>query len=166
MMKQQGIQARGKRKFVVTTDSKHNLPIAPNLLQRNFTTMAPKQVWTGDITYIQTNEGWLYLAVVLDLFNQQVVGFSMQNHMRASLVADALRMAWFRRKPNKAKPLIFHSDRGSQYCRETYQIELTKFNIKPSMSRRGDCWENAPTESLWGELKGWQTAWQTICNKA
>ena len=153
MMKQHGIQARGKRKFVVTTDSKHNLPIAPNLLQRNFTTMAPNQVWTGDITYIQTDEGWLYLAVVLDLFNRQVVGFSMQNPMRTSLVADALRMAWFRRKPNKAKPLIFHSDRGSQYCSETYQIELTKFNIKPSMSRKGDCWDNAPTESLWGSLK-------------
>ena len=92
MMKQYGIQARGKLKFVVTTDSKHNLPIAPNLLQRNFTTMAPNQVLTGDITYIQTDEGWLYLAVVLDLFNRQVVGFSMQKHMRSSLVTDALRI--------------------------------------------------------------------------
>lgn len=153
MMKHLGIQARGKRKFVVTTDSKHNLPIAPNLLQRNFATTAPNQVWTGDITYIQTDEGWLYLAVVLDLFNRQVVGFSMQKHMRTSLVSDALRMAWFRRKPSKTQPLIFHSDRGSQYCSEGYQSELKRFNIQPSMSRKGDCWDNAPTESLWGSLK-------------
>ncbi len=153
LMKAHGIQARGKRKFVVTTDSKHNLPIAPNLLQRNFTTTAPNQVWTGDITYIQTDEGWLYLAVVLDLFNRQVVGFSMQQHMRTSLVSDALRMAWFRRKPNKSDSLIFHSDRGSQYCSEAYQSELKRFNIKSSMSRKGDCWDNAPTESLWGSLK-------------
>lgn len=153
MMKQHGIQARGKRKFVVTTDSKHNLPIAPNLLQRNFTTTAPNQVWTGDITYIQTDEGWLYLAVVLDLFNRQVVGFSMQKHMRSSLVTDALCMAWFRRKLNNAQTPIFHSDRGSQYCSELYQAELKRFNIQPSMSRKGDCWDNAPTESLWGSLK-------------
>lgn len=153
MMKQHGIQARGKRKFVVTTDSKHSLPIAPNLLQRNFTATAPNQIWTGDITYIQTDEGWLYLAVVLDLFNRQVVGFSMQKHMRSSLVTDALRMAWFRRKPNKDDSLIFHSDRGSQYCSEAYQTELQRFNIQPSMSRKGDCWDNAPTESLWGSLK-------------
>ena len=122
-------------------------------MQRNFTTAAPNQVWTGDITYIQTDEGWLYLAVVLDLFNRQVVGFSMQKNMRSSLVTDALRMAWFRRKPNKTDSLIFHSDRGSQYCSEAYQAELTRFNIKPSMSRKGDCWDNAPTESLWGSLK-------------
>lgn len=153
MMKHFGIQARGKRKFVVTTDSKHNLPIAPNLLQRNFTTIAPNQVWTGDITYIQTDEGWLYLAVVLDLFNRQVVGFSMQKHLRSSLVRDALRMAWFRRKPSKMQALIFHSDRGSQYCSEAYQAELKHFNIQSSMSRKGDCWDNAPTESLWGSLK-------------
>jgi len=153
LMQQYHIQARGKRKFVVTTDSKHNLPIAPNLLQRNFTTVSPNQVWTGDITYIQTGEGWLYLAVVLDLFSRQVVGFSMQPHMRSSLVTDALRMAWFRRKPLKSSGLIFHSDRGSQYCSEAYQAELTRFGIQSSMSRKGDCWDNAPTESLWGSLK-------------
>jgi transposase InsO family protein len=112
MMKEHGIKARGKRKFVVTTDSKHSLPIAPNLLQRNFTATAPNQVWTGDITYIATDEGWLYLAVVLDLFNRQVVGWSMQPHMHSSLVTDALRMAWFRRAPEAG--VIFHSDRGSQ----------------------------------------------------
>lgn len=153
MMKQNGIQARGKRKFVVTTDSRHNLPVKPNLLQRDFTTAAPNQVWTGDITYIQTGEGWLYLAIVLDLFSRQVVGFSMQPHMRTSLVTDALRMAWFRRKPVKSSGLIFHSDRGSQYCSEVYQTELTRFGMQSSMSRKGDCWDNAPTESLWGRLK-------------
>lgn len=93
------------------------------------------------------------MAVVLDLFNRQVVGFSMQKHMRSSLVSDALRMAWFRRKPNKAQVLIFHSDRGSQYCSEVYQAELKRFNIQSSMSRKGDCWDNAPTESLCGSLK-------------
>jgi putative transposase len=111
LMKQHGIKARGKRKFVVTTDSKHNLPIAPNLLNRNFQPDAPNCVWTSDITYIQTDEGWLYLAVVLDLYSRQVVGWSMQPHMQTSLVTDALRMAWFRRRPEPG--LIFHSDRGS-----------------------------------------------------
>ena len=112
MMQEHGIKARGKRKFVVTTDSKHKLPIAENLLQRNFTAAAPNQVWTGDITYIATDEGWLYLAVVLDLFSRQVVGWSMQAHMQSSLVTDALRMAWFRRAPDDG--VVFHSDRGSQ----------------------------------------------------
>ena len=153
LMKAYGIQARGKRKFVVTTDSKHHLPIAPNLLQRNFTKTVPNQVWRGDITYIQTDEGWFYLTDVLDLCNRQVVGFSMQKHMCNSLVTDALRMAWFRRKPNKTDSLIFHSDRGSQHYSESYQTELKRFNIKPSMSRKGDCWDNATTESLWGNLK-------------
>ncbi len=110
MMQEHGIKARGKRKFVVTTDSKHKLPIAANLLQRNFTAAAPNQVWTGDITYIATDEGWLYLAVVLDLFSRQVVGWSMQPHMQSSLVTDALRMAWFRRAPEKG--VVFHSDRA------------------------------------------------------
>ena len=135
--------------------------------QRNFNPAAPNQVWTGDITYIATDEGWLYLAAVLDLHSRQVVGFSMQSHMRANIVIDALRMAWFRRQPSKDSGLIFHSDRGSQYCSDVYQAELAGFGIKSSMSRKGDCWElalsrhlseaqsshNAPTESLWGSLK-------------
>ena len=121
--------------------------------QRNFNPAAPNQVWTGDITYIATDEGWLYLAAVLDLHSRQVVGFSMQSHMRANIVIDALRMAWFRRKPSKDSGLIFHSDRGSQYCSYVYQAELAGFGIKSSMSKKGDCWDNAPTESLWGSLK-------------
>lgn len=150
-MKQHGIKARGKRNFVVTTDSKHDLPIAPNLLNRNFQPDAPNCVWTSDITYIQTDEGWLYLAVVLDLYSRQVVGWSMQPHMQTSPVADALRMAWFRRR---AEPgLISHSDRGSQYCSYVYQQTLAEYGMQSSMSRKGNCWDNAPTESLWGSLK-------------
>lgn len=151
LMKLHGIKARGKRKFVVTTDSKHNLPIAPNILDRNFQPVQPNAVWTGDITYIQTDEGWLYLAVVIDLYSRQVVGWSMQPHMQASLVADALRMAWFRRRPEPG--LIYHSDRGSQYCSHAFQRILVKYGMQSSMSRKGNCWDNAPTESLWGSLK-------------
>ena len=151
LMKQHGIKARGKRKFVVTTDSKHNLPIAPNLLNRNFQPDAPNSVWTSDITYIQTDEGWLYLVVVLDLYSRHVVGWSMQPHMQTSLVTDALRMAWFRRRPEPG--LIFHSDRGSQYCSHAFQNTLAEYGMKSSMSGKGNCWDNAPTESLWGSLK-------------
>ena len=158
LMKQHGIRARGKRKFVVTTDSKHNLPIAPNLLNRDFQPAQPNAVWAGDITYIQTDEGWLYLAAVIDLYSRQVVGWSMQPHI-ASLVTDALRMAWFRRRPERG--VIFHSDRGSQYCGHVFQQALGEYGMQSSMSRKGNCWEceayplgcNAPTESLWGSLK-------------
>lgn len=151
LMKQHGIKARGKRKFVVTTDSKHDLPIAPNLLNRNFQPDAPNCVWTSDITYIQTDEGWLYLAIILDLYSRQVIGWSMQPHMQTSLVSDALRMAWFRRRP--ASGLIFHSDRGTQYCSQAFQQSLVEYEMQSSMSRKGNCWDNAPTESLWGSLK-------------
>jgi putative transposase len=151
LMKLHGIKARGKRKFVVTTDSKHNLPIAPNLLNRDFQPAQPNAVWTSDITYIQTDEGWLYLAAVIDLYSRQVVGWSMQPHMQTSLVTDALRMAWFRRRPEPG--LIFHSDRGSQYCSHAFQQTLSEYGMQSSMSRKGNCWDNAPTESLWGSLK-------------
>jgi transposase InsO family protein len=151
LMKLHGIKARGKRKYVVTTDSKHNLPIAPNLLNRNFQPAQPNAVWTSDITYIQTDEGWLYLAAVIDLYSRQVVGWSMQPHMQTSLVTDALRMAWFRRRPEAG--LIFHSDRGSQYCSHSFQQTLNEYGMQSSMSRKGNCWDNAPTESLWGSLK-------------
>ena len=151
LMQRHGIQAKGKRKFVVTTDSEHSLPLAPNLLQRDFTAEAPNEKWTSDITYIETAEGWLYLAAILDLHSRQVVGWSMQPHMQTSLIADALRMAWFRRKP--APGLILHSDRGSQYCSREFQAALSGYGMRSSMSRKGDCWDNAPTESLWGRLK-------------
>ncbi|WP_197339992.1 IS3 family transposase [Ralstonia solanacearum] len=151
LMAQHGIQARHKRKYIATTNSNHGLPVAPNLLERNFTATAPNQVWTTDITYVPTAEGWLYLAVIIDLFSRQVVGWSMQPHMKAELVTDALRMAWFRRRP--AAGVIVHSDRGSQYCSGLFQGALRAYGMRSSMSRRGDCWDNAPTESLWGSLK-------------
>jgi transposase InsO family protein len=151
MMKSLGLQARGKRRFKATTNSAHDLPIAPNLLARNFTVDAPNKVWTGDITYIWTDEGWLYLAVVIDLFNRQVVGFAMGERMTRTLVMDALRMAWFRRHP--APGLIFHSDRGSQYASNDYRQLLREFKMESSMSRKGDCWDNAVTETLFGSLK-------------
>ena len=140
-----------KRKCVVTTDSRHSLPVAPDLVQRRFNPEAPNQLWSGDITYIQTDEGWLYLAAVIDLFNRQVVGWSLQPHMQAGLVKDALAMAWWRRRPPPR--VIFHSDRGSQYCSHEVQRALKDWGIRSSMSRKGNCWDNAPTESFWGRLK-------------
>lgn len=141
LMQQHGIKARGRRKFVVTTDSKHNLPIAPDLLQRDFAADGPNAKWTSDITYIATDEGWLYLAAFIDLHSRMIVGWSMQPHMRASLVTDALRMAWFRRRPPPG--LIVHTDRGSQYCSDEFQKALTGYGMRSSMSRKGDCWDNA-----------------------
>ena len=151
LMALHGIKGRAKKKYKATTDSKHNLPVAPNLLARQFTVSAPNRVWTSDITYIDTGEGWLYLAVVLDLFSRQIVGWSMQPRMKKELVIDALRMAWFRRHPEKG--LVLHSDRGSQYCSHEFQTVLSAYGMRSSMSRKGDCWDNAPTESLWGSLK-------------
>ncbi len=116
-MQVHGIQARGKRRFrVMTTDSRHDLPIAPNLLDRNFTVAEPNTAWAGDVTYIATEEGWLYLAVVIDLVSRQVVGWSMRPDMRSNLVVDTLEMAWYQRRPDRKAGLIFHSDRGSQYA--------------------------------------------------
>ena len=154
LMQQHGIQARGKRRFrVTTTDSRHNLPVAPNLLNRNFTVAAPNRAWTGDLTCIATDEGWLFLAVVIDLFSRRVVGWSMQTDMRSSLVIDALEMAWYQRRPDLAAGLIFHSDRGSQYASLDFRAVLKKHGISASMSRKGNCWDNAPTETLFGSLK-------------
>jgi transposase InsO family protein len=154
LMQKHGIQARGKRKFrVATTDSKHNLPIAPNVLDRNFTVAAPNQAWVGDFTYIATEEGWLFLAVVIDLFSRKVVGWSMRPDMQRDLVIDALDMAWMGRNPGKQAGLIFHSDRGSQYASEDFSQALTGHGIIASMSRKGNCWDNACSETLFGSLK-------------
>ena len=151
LMKQHAIRARSKRKFKVTTHSNHALPVAPNLLARNFSPDRPNAAWASDITYIASDEGWLYLAVILDLFSREVVGWSMKPHMRQELVVDALRMACFRRRP--APGLIMHSDRGSQYCGQQFTRAIKAYGMKASMSRKGDCWDNAPVESLWGSLK-------------
>jgi len=153
-MQKHGIFARGKRRFrVMTTDSRHDLPIASNVLDRKFTVAAPNQAWAGDITYIATEEGWLFLAVVIDLFSRRVVGWSMQPDMRRNLVIDALEMAWFQRRPGRKAGLIFHSDRGSQYASDDFNKVLKEYAITPSMSRKGNCWDNACSETLFGSLK-------------
>ena len=151
LMRENGIRARHKRRFKATTDSKHALPVAPNLLNRNFVPAAPNRAWSADMTYIWTDEGWLYLAVVLDLFNREVVGWSIKPRMTADIVIDALTMAWFRRKP--AAGVIHHSDRGSQYASHAFQARLKKYGMVCSMSRKGNCWDNAPTESFFNSLK-------------
>jgi transposase InsO family protein len=153
LMQLHGIRAKGKRRFKVTTDSNHDLPIAPNLLNREFTVSEPNKVWAGDITYIATDEGWLFLAVVMDLFSRQVIGWSLRFDMTRDIVIDALRMAWFKRHPSKQAGVIFHSDRGSQYASKDYRDALAEYGITASMSRRGDCWDNACSETLFGSLK-------------
>ena len=151
LMREHGIRARHKRRYKVTTDSTHNLPVAPNLLDRNFTPSAPNQIWTSDITYLWTDEGWLDLAIVLDLFNRDVVGWSLKPRMTADIVTDALTMAWFRRKP--AVGLMHHSDRGSQYASQPFQNTLKAYGMAGSMSRKGHGWDNAPTESGFHSVK-------------
>ena len=151
LMRENGIHARHKRRYKVTTDSKHGLPVAENLLARNFTPTAPNQVWTSDITYLWTDEGWLYLAIVLDLFNREVVGWSLKPRMTADIVTDALTMAWFRKRP--APGLMHHSDRGSQYASQVFQEKLRAYGMTCSMSRKGNCWDNAPTESWFNSFK-------------
>jgi putative transposase len=153
LMRQHGIRARGKRRFRITTDSRHGLPVAPNLLDRNFTAASPNRAWAGDVTYIPTEEGWLYLAVVMDLFSRRIVGWSMRGDMRSEIVIDALEMAWFQRSPDKDRGLIFHSDRGSQYASREFNQVLDECRITPSMSRKGNCWDNACSETLFGSLK-------------
>jgi transposase InsO family protein len=149
-----GIQAHGKRKFrVTTTDSKHNLPIAPNILDRNFTVAAPNRAWVGVFTYIATNEGWLFLAVVIDLFSRKVVGWSMRPDMQRILVIDAPEMVWLARNPGKNAGLLFHSDRGSQYTSDDFAKMLEHCSITPSMSHKGNCWDNACSETLFSSLK-------------
>ena len=154
LMQKHGIHARGKRRFrVMTTDSRHDLPIAPNVLDRKFTVAAPNQAWVGDLTYIATEEGWLFLAVVIDLFSRKAVGWSMRPDMQRNLVIDALEMAWFQRNPGKNAQLIFHSDRGSQYASDDFSEVLKEHGITPSMSRKGNCWDNACSETLFSSLK-------------
>lgn len=151
LMNLANVEVKRKHKFKVTTDSKHRLPVFPNLLNREFDVTDPDRAWVSDITYVWTHEGWLYLAVILDLFNRQVVGWSMSNRMSRKLVIDTLQMAVWRRHP--VSGLIFHSDRGSQYCSDDFKKLLKKHGMFGSMSRKGDCWDNAVAESFFGSLK-------------
>lgn len=151
LMRLNSIAVEKKRKFTKTTDSNHHLPVAPNLLDQQFETNRPDAVWSTDITYIWTKEGWLYLAIVLDLFSRRIIGWSMASTLERRLVITALRMAIMTRNP--VEGLIHHSDRGSQYASYDYQRILEQKGIIGSMSRRGNCYDNAPTESCFATLK-------------
>ena len=151
LMRQHGLCARRRRRFRITTDSQHKHPVAPNVLARRFAVAAPDTAWVTDITYLWTEEGWLYLAVILDLFSRAVVGWALSAQITRHLTLRALTMALGRRRPPQG--LLHHSDRGSQYASEHYQRTLTTQGIECSMSRRGDCWDNAVIESFFATLK-------------
>lgn len=151
LMAEQGLEVKTKKKFKATTDSKHNLRVAENLLNREFLVEEPDKVYGSDITYIGTDEGWLYLAITIDLYARLVVGWSMSSNMKAELVVGAMEMAYRRRLPEAG--VIAHSDRGSQYASDQYQQFLAEHGIVCSMSRKGNCWDNAPIESFFHTLK-------------
>jgi putative transposase len=151
LMREEGLEGQRKRRFRVTTDSRHSYPVAPNALNRDFTASAPNKVWVTDITYIWTREGWIYLATILDLFSRRVVGWSADCYIDRTLAIDALGMALRTRHPEPG--LIHHSDRGIQYASGDYQRLLSEHGITCSMSRKGDCWDNAVAESFFSTLK-------------
>lgn len=157
LMREHGLMPVWKRKFIHTTDSKHALPVAENVLDRQFNPEQPNRAWTSDITYIRTRSGWLYLAVVMDLFSRRIVGWAMAPHMQTSLISDALKMALQQRRP--ARGLVLHSDRGSQYASHEYQALLRQHGIVCSMSRKGNCWDNAAMERFFLNLK-MERVWQ------
>jgi putative transposase len=151
LMRKRGLYARLPKRFRKTTDSSHSRPVVPNLVQRKFSPKGPNVIWAADITYIRTWEGWLYLAVVIDLFSRRVVGWAMANHLRTDLAISALQMAVRHRRPTRG--MIHHSDRGVQYASREYREFLERHGIECSMSRKGDCWDNAVVESFFGTLK-------------
>lgn len=151
LMREDGLSGQLPRAFRRTTDSAHDLPVAKNLLKRDFAPEAMDRVWVSDITYVRTWEGWLYLAAVIDLYSRRVIGWAIADHMRTELTLEALRMAIGQRCPEPG--LIHHSDRGSQYASDAYQAELAAHGMVSSMSRRGNCWDNAVAESFFGSLK-------------
>lgn len=151
LRREMSLRCKQVKKFKVTTDSNHNHPVAPNLLNQNFNVSGPNEVWVADITYIPTDEGWLYLAGIKDLWNKELVGYAMSHRMTQELVGRALFQAVARRRPPEG--LIHHSDRGSQYCSSSHQKLLRQFKMNPSMSRKGNCYDNAPMESFFGTLK-------------
>ena len=150
-MKDLKLKVKMKRRYKNTTDSNHNLPIAANILNRDFYASNPNEKYVGDITYIATGEGWLYLATVIDLYSRKIVGWSMDDTMKVSLVNDALNMAMLHRKPSSG--LLWHTDRGSQYASYSHKDLLQKHNITQSMSRKGNCWDNSVAESFFKSLK-------------
>jgi transposase InsO family protein len=150
-MRMAGLRSKVRRKYRVTTDSKHNFPVAPNLLERDFTAQAPDRVWVSDITYLATRSGWLYLTAIIDLFSRMVVGWALSSSLSHEMVVSALKRAIRRRRPGKG--LIFHSDRGVQYACGGFRKELVKHEFIQSMSRKGDCWDNAVSESFFAVMK-------------
>ena len=146
-----GIRCKQKRKFKATTDSKHTLPVAENILGQQFKVTAPNKVWASDITYVPTDEGWLYVAGHKDLFSGNIVGYAMGERLTRNLVSQSLFKAIASKRPTKG--LIHHSDRGSQYCSHEYRNLMDRFGLKVSMSGKGNCFDNAPMESFWGTLK-------------
>ena len=151
LMQRQGLRGLVRRRFRRTTDSNHDHPIAPNTLNRRFSAKEPDCVWVGDITYVKTATGWCYLAVVVDLYSRLIVGWALAEHMRTELVEQALEHALSWRRP--ASKALHHSDRGSQYASESYRAKLAAYGIEASMSRRGNCYDNAVVESFFGTLK-------------
>lgn len=151
LMKENNIVAKTRKKFKATTNSKHKYPVADNILKQDFTAPKPNQIWVADITYIPTDEGWLYLAAIVDLYNKKVVGWAMDSTMTKQLCIDALKQAIGRQRPSKG--LIHHSDRGVQYASKEYQKVLKSNGFKASMSRKGNCYDNACMESFFGTLK-------------
>jgi putative transposase len=151
IMAKLNLQAHYPKRFRVTTDSDHGEAVSPNLLDRQFDVAAPDTVWATDITYVWTLEGWLYVAIVIDLFSRRVVGWAVDSHMRASLCVKALQMAFWRRRPEPG--LLHHSDRGSQYASAEYREQLKAMGMRQSMSRKGNCWDNSPTERVFRSLK-------------
>ena len=152
LMRERGVQCRLRRRYkVVTTDSKHNHPIAANVLERNFKALAPDQKWVADLTYVATAQGWLYVALIMDLFSRKIVGWAMSANMPVDLPLEALKVAYGWRQADAR--LVHHSDRGSQYAAQAYREVLDERQVVISMSRKGDCWDNAPMESLNGTLK-------------
>ena len=162
LMKQNGIKVARTHKYKATTDSAHNLNVAPNLLDQDFTTTGPNQKWAGDISYIWTQEGWLYLAVIIDLYSRRVVGWAVSNRLKKDLAIRALKMAVNLRQPPKG--CVHHTDRGSQYCSHEYQKLLRKHGFKSSMSSKGNCYDNAVVETFFKTLKAemvWRQPWYT-----
>ena len=151
LMREAGLRAKGRRKYKPTTDSDHTLPVAPNVLDRDFHAERPNTAWVSDITYIATREGWLYLAAVVDLFSRKVVSWKLSDRMAAALVCDAVDDAARARQPPPG--LIFHSDRGSQYASRAFRRRLWRYRMRQSMSRKGNCWDNAVAESFFATLK-------------
>ena len=163
LMRELALKPKSPKRYKVTTDSRHSYPVAANVLDRRFDVAGANQVWASDITYIWTLQGWHYLAIVMDLFSRQIVGWAMDKRMKKKLTLDALAMAYWRRKPEKG--LLHHSDRGSQYACHEYQKRLRQYGMSVSMSRKGNCWDNAPVERFFRSLKSERLAFYRFATR-